>query len=140
MQIFRNKTFFYEYISIAALLAVTAVAVLFFSIPAGIIVAVAGAIILVIMYFFAGKRYKAMEQLSIELDEILHDNDRFLITECEEGELAILSSSIRKMTVKLKEQASQLQDEKKVLTDAIADIECEVGRDLFINGKIPFHI
>ena len=63
-----------------------------------------------------------MEQLSTELDEILHDNSRFLITECEEGELAILSSSIRKMTLKLKEQASNLTDEKKVLTDAIADI------------------
>ena len=122
MEIFRNRSFFYEYIIIVALLAGTAVAVFFFSIPGALIVAGTGVIILIIMYFSAKKRYNAMEQLSIELDQILHDNDRFLITECEEGELAILSSSIRKMTVKLKEQASQLQDEKKVLTDAIADI------------------
>ena len=83
---------------------------------------VSGALILLIMYIDARKRFNAMEQLSTELDEILHDNSRFLITECEEGELAILSSSIRKMTLKLKEQASNLTDEKKVLTDAIADI------------------
>ena len=60
--------------------------------------------------------------MSSELDAILHNDEKFLITECEEGELAILSSSIRKMTVKLKEQASLLTGEKQVLTDAIADI------------------
>ena len=94
----------------------------FFSIMASVVILVAGLLILLVLAIDARKRFNAMEQLSTELDEILHDNSRFLITECEEGELAILSSSIRKMTLKLKEQASNLTDEKKVLTDAIADI------------------
>ena len=122
MDIFRNKQFLGEFVLVAMIMAITVGVTFFFSIPAALIMLVSGALILLIMYIDARKRYNAMEQLSTELDEILHDNSRFLITECEEGELAILSSSIRKMTLKLKEQASNLTDEKKVLTDAIADI------------------
>ena len=122
MDIFRNKQFLGEFVLIAVIMAITVGTTFFFSIPAALIMLVSGALILLIMYIDARKRFNAMEQLSTELDEILHDNSRFLITECEEGELAILSSSIRKMTLKLKEQASNLTDEKKVLTDAIADI------------------
>ena len=122
MDIFRNKQFLGEFVLIAVIMAITVGATFFFLIPAALIMLVSGALILLIMYIDARKRFNAMEQLSTELDEILHDNSRFLITECEEGELAILSSSIRKMTLKLKEQASNLTDEKKVLTDARADI------------------
>ncbi len=122
MDIFRNKQFLGEFVLIAVIMAITVGTTFFFSIPAALIMLASGALILLIMYIDARKRFNAMEQLSTELDEILHDNSRFLITECEEGELAILSSSIRKMTLKLKEQASNLTDEKKVLTDAIADI------------------
>ena len=63
-----------------------------------------------------------MEHLSEELDKILHGTENFFISECKEGELAILNSNIRKMTIKMKEQASQLTHEKILLTDAIADI------------------
>ena len=122
MDIFRNKAFFKLFILIAIILAGTSVAVSFFSVVAALIVLAAGILVLLILFIDARNRFRNMERLSVELDEILHSKDRFLITECEEGELAILSSSIRKMTIKLKEQASQLLGEKKVLTDAIADI------------------
>ncbi|MBR5943819.1 MAG: HAMP domain-containing histidine kinase [Lachnospiraceae bacterium] len=122
MYIFRNKQFFRIFLLTAIILAGAAVGVFFFSPVASVIVLAAGCLVLLVMVIDARSRYQAMERLSTELDEILHDNDRFLITECEEGELAILSSSIRKMTLKLKEQASKLTNEKKVLTDAIADI------------------
>ena len=122
MYIFRNKQFFRLFLLTAILLAGAAIGVFFFSPAASAIVLAAGVLVLLVLIIDARSRYQAMERLSTELDEILHDNDRFLITECEEGELAILSSSIRKMTLKLKEQASKLTDEKKVLTDAIADI------------------
>lgn len=122
MDIFRNKQFLGEFVLIAVIIAIAVGVAAFFSIPAALIMLVSGVLILLVMYIDARKRFNAMEQLSIELDEILHYNSRFLITECEEGELAILSSSIRKMTLKLKEQASNLTNEKQVLTDAIADI------------------
>ena len=122
MDIFRNKAFFKLFILIAIILAGASIAVSFFSVVAALIVLAAGILVLLILFIDARNRFRNMERLSVELDEILHSKDRFLITECEEGELAILSSSIRKMTIKLKEQASQLLGEKKVLTDAIADI------------------
>ena len=122
MNIFRNKQFSGVFIIISTIILAAVVTTAFFSIIASVVILVAGLLILLVLAIDARKRYNAMEQLSTELDEILHDNSRFLITECEEGELAILSSSIRKMTLKLKEQASNLTDEKKVLTDAIADI------------------
>ena len=122
MNIFRNKQFSGVFIIISTIILATVVTTAFFSIITSVVILVAGLLILLVLAIDARKRYNAMEQLSTELDEILHDNSRFLITECEEGELAILSSSIRKMTLKLKEQASNLTDEKKVLTDAIADI------------------
>lgn len=122
MNIFRNKQFSGVFIIISTIILAAVVTTAFFSIIASVVILVAGLLILLVLAIDARKRFNAMEQLSTELDEILHDNSRFLITECEEGELAILSSSIRKMTLKLKEQASNLTDEKKVLTDAIADI------------------
>lgn len=122
MNIFRNKQFSWVFIIISTIILAAVVTTAFFSIIASVVILVAGLLILLVLAIDARKRFNAMEQLSTELDEILHDNSRFLITECEEGELAILSSSIRKMTLKLKEQASNLTDEKKVLTDAIADI------------------
>ena len=122
MNIFRNKQFSGVFIIILTIILAAVVTTAFFSIIASVVILVAGLLILLVLAIDARKRFNAMEQLSTELDEILHDNSRFLITECEEGELAILSSSIRKMTLKLKEQASNLTDEKKVLTDAIADI------------------
>ncbi len=122
MNIFRNKQFSGVFIIISTIILAAVVTTAFFSIIASVVILVAGLLILLVLVIDARKRFNAMEQLSTELDEILHDNSRFLITECEEGELAILSSSIRKMTLKLKEQASNLTDEKKVLTDAIADI------------------
>ena len=122
MRIFRNKRFFRLFTISAVFLCGASVYVFTQTIPGGIATAVAGATVLIIMVAEAGKRYSEMEQLSNELDNILHDGSRCFITECEEGELAILTSTIRKMTVKLKEQATMLTGEKQVLTDAIADI------------------
>ena len=122
MDLFRNKGFARLFIISAVLLLSVSVIAFFQGVGGGIAVSAAGCIILILLYTDAKKRYSEMERLSNELDAILHNDEKFLITECEEGELAILSSSIRKMTVKLKEQASLLTGEKQVLTDAIADI------------------
>ena len=122
MKIFRNRRFFRLFILSAALLLGAAVFVFTKTVPGGAVTAGAGAIVLIIMVLEIRKRHSDMERLSDELDSILHDDSRCFITECEEGELAILTSTIRKMTAKLKEQASMLTGEKQVLTDAIADI------------------
>ena len=122
MNVFRNKRFFLEFVFITAVIVTAAVIQMFFSPLAAIVTSAAGGIVLTLLIVHAKDRYKDMELLSDELDHILHGDGKYLITECEEGELAILNSSIRKMTMKMKEQASQLTNEKMLLTDAIADI------------------
>ena len=122
MNVFRNKRFFLEFVFITAVIVTAAVIQMFFSPLAAIVTSAAGGIVLTLLIVHAKDRYKDMELLSDELDHILHGDGKYLITDCEEGELAILNSSIRKMTMKMKEQASQLTNEKMLLTDAIADI------------------
>ena len=122
MDVFRNKNFFLEFVAVAVLICTAAAFQFMISPVAAIITVAAGAGVLGVLVLNAKRRYLDMEHLSDELDHILHGEGKYLITECEEGELAILNSSIRKMTMKMKEQASQLTNEKILLTDAIADI------------------
>ena len=122
MEVFRNKKFFLEFLAVAVLICTAAAFQLMISPLAALITVAAGAGVLGVLVLHAKRRYKDMERLSDELDHILHGEGKYLITECEEGELAILNSSIRKMTMKMKEQASQLTNEKILLTDPIADI------------------
>lgn len=122
MDVFRNKKFFLEFVAVAVLICTAAAFQFMISPVAAIITVAAGAGVLGVLVLNAKRRYLDMEHLSDELDHILHGEGKYLITECEEGELAILNSSIRKMTMKMKEQASQLTNEKMLLTDAIADI------------------
>lgn len=72
--------------------------------------------------FFLRKRYRALAELSEEIDRILHGQESLLIAGCDEGELAILTSEVHKMTIRLREQADLLQQDKVRMTDAIADI------------------
>lgn len=68
------------------------------------------------------KRYDALAKLSGQIDRILHGQESILIQECREGELAILTSEVQKMTLMLRQQADMLQEDKLRMTDAIADI------------------
>lgn len=72
--------------------------------------------------YFARKRYREMEELAQRIDRILHGHGTVLINESDEGELAILTSEIHKMTVRLKEQSDLLIAEQLRLTEAIQDI------------------
>lgn len=76
------------------------------------------------------KRYECLEKLSSQLEEILYGNDRMDFVPDEEGELAVLSSRIYKMTIRLREQAGQLQEEKTYLKDSLADISHQVKTPL----------
>ena len=68
-------------------------------------------------------RYKRIYVLSADVDCILHGNDRELsFDKYQEGELAVLQSEIHKMTMRLREQRWQLEDDKRYLANALADI------------------
>lgn len=76
----------------------------------------------VLFWRFTAARYARLAALAEELDHILHEEDRLLLADAEEGELAILQSEIAKMTVRLREQNDALKREKVYLADSLADI------------------
>ena len=89
---------------------------------AGLFILASGAVFLLLNLRFARRRYKAMAELSLRIDRVLHGYDNALITQHDEGELSILESEVRKMTVRLKESADLLRAEKAGLSQAIEDI------------------
>ncbi|MBO4927355.1 MAG: HAMP domain-containing histidine kinase [Clostridiales bacterium] len=68
------------------------------------------------------RRYRRIANLSDSIDKILHGAENVDFEEYQEGEVAILSSEIHKMVIRLREQASQLLADKRFLSDSIADI------------------
>ncbi|SEW33080.1 sensor histidine kinase [[Clostridium] fimetarium] len=75
-------------------------------------------------------RYKKLSDLSDQINEILHGQDKYDLSSYAEGELAILQSQIFKMTIQLREQATTLKKDKVYLTDSIADISHQIKTPL----------
>lgn len=93
--------------------------------------------VLVVCLFFLSafwiltrKRYARLKELSGQLEDILYGADGMDFLPDTEGELAVLSSRIYKMTVRLREQAGQLREEKTYLKDTLADISHQVKTPL----------
>lgn len=77
------------------------------------------------------KRYKRIYDLSADIDRILHGNDvKVSLSSYHEGELDVLQSEIHKMTLRLREQRQQLQDDKCYLANSIADISHQIRTPL----------
>lgn len=95
-----------------------------------------GVIFLVCMVFDASylfstiSRYRNIKKLSRQLDELLHTNKRISFSDYKEGELSILENELSKMTSRLLEQAEHLEQDKKYLSDAMADISHQLRSPL----------
>lgn len=72
--------------------------------------------------FFTQSRYRAIAQISEQIDLVLHNAEHLYISEADEGELAVLQSQIVKMTMRIREQNTALKKEKEQLADSLADI------------------
>ena len=119
---FRNRELKTECIIDAAITVILAVTGIFVHPLAGVLLLVLGGGLTALHLWLGYRRYQRIDALSKSIDRVLHDEDRALIADSEEGELAILSSEIRKMTVRLQEQNGKLKDDKRMLSDAIADL------------------
>ena len=85
------------------------------------------------------KRYQKINDLSADINRILHQDIQISFDKYEEGELAILESEVQKMVVRLREQQQQLLDDKKYLADSIADISHQIRTPLTsINLLVSF--
>jgi len=92
---------------------------------------VCACITLTAMHFiFSYLRYRRIRELSLSIDKLLHGNEFIRISGYEEGELAVLQSEIGKMTVRLREYADNLLNDKVWLTDSIANISHQLRTPL----------
>lgn len=118
----RNKEF--QKFSILFLLMAAVFAILGFviNIYAGILSIISSAVFGIVFFIFTKSRYKSIAKISDEIDLVLHNEDHLYIAESNEGELSILQSEIRKMTLRIREQNDALKKEKEHLADSLADI------------------
>lgn len=91
---------------------------------------VEGVILSGIFLFCLKKRYEDVEKLTQKIDRILHGEDRLELGEYKEGDLEILKDEIYKMTVRLREQNDQLEEEKAYLADSLANISHQIRTPL----------
>lgn len=75
-------------------------------------------------------RYRKISNLSADIDQILHGENQISLEQYSEGELGILQSEINKMTVRLREQQQNLQEDKVYLADSLADISHQIRTPL----------
>lgn len=115
-------------LAVTTVLAAAGAAV--FGIAAAVYVSVVCVILILMFSLFTAKRYKNISQLSYQVDLILHGIEIENFVPDREGELAVLSSEIYKMTLRLQEQADLLQKEKEHLSNSIADISHQVRTPL----------
>lgn len=83
-----------------------------------------------LFFYFTRKRYDGISELSSRLDQILHGAVSMDFVPDREGELAVLTSEIYKMTVRLRDQAETLKREKVYLRDSLADISHQLRTPL----------
>ena len=121
-ELLKNKELQRELASYGAAAVVLAGLAALWEPAAGLFVLAAGAVFLLLNLRIARRRYRAMAELSLRIDRVLHGFDNALITEHSEGELSILESEVRKMTIQLKESNHLLQAEKAGLSRAMEDI------------------
>ncbi len=81
-------------------------------------------------FYVTKRRYEELEQLSAELDAILHGAERHTLSDYREGELSLLRNEIMKLVVRLREQNDLLNREKERMADLIADISHQLRTPL----------
>lgn len=118
----RNKEFQKFSILFLLMAAVFAMVGFVINMYAGILSIISSAVFGIVFFMFTKSRYKSIAKISDEIDLVLHNDDHLYITESNEGELSILQSEIRKMTLRIREQNDALKKEKEHLADSLADI------------------
>ncbi len=123
MKFFRNPEVKRSVVLFLLLSVAATAAAVCWDLQFGIFTLVLSAIFIVLHVGITHRRYERIADLAENIDRILHGSESVLTLEnYGEGELSILRNEIQKMTVCLREQKLQLQQEKVYLADSIADI------------------
>ena len=105
-------------------------AVLFCGLAAAVYVFVVCLAAGLLFWKWTEKRYEDISELSARLNHLLHSPHPLQFVPDEEGELALLSSEIQKLTLRLVEQAEELKKEKAYLKDSLADVSHQIRTPL----------
>ncbi len=130
MKLLRNPELKKSIIFQLILCAVAAAVCAFFSIYCTVIVIALSAFLVLLQLLFYKKRYDKITELYEDINKVLSGNDEISFSSCEEGELSILKSEINKMTLKLREQARGLLNDKIILKDSLVDISHQLNTPL----------
>lgn len=130
MELFRNKNVKTQMCLCAAVLILGTGAAFCYSRSMGLAAGGMGVIYCGLFYFFTRKRYQEIQELSQQMDEILHTGTGFELQHFKEGDLEILRDEMQKMIRRLDEQKELLQKDKTALADALADISHQIRTPL----------
>ena len=122
MRELRNREYRLEWVAYGVVTAIFAVVGFIVQPLFGVLFLLCGGMFMGLHFAFTRRRYRAIAELSRDMDRILHGQETLLIDGNDEGELSILRSEVQKMTVRLKESADALLADKKYLTRAMEDI------------------
>ncbi len=125
-----NKELWFSLILLAVATVIMTCIGLLFSLTAGILVFVMGVASILIHAITEGYRYRKLQQISSDLDVLLASGTPIPIHDYDEGELSILANQIQKITLRLKESAEVVAEDKKYLADSLADISHQLRTPL----------
>lgn len=126
----RNKELFYYYSALISLMLIGIIGAWWFDKRAGVLILILSLLSLLLHFFFYRWRYRQIAQLSQALRRISNGDYNLEIRDNAEGELSILKSELYKVTIRLRETADLLQQEKQYLADAISDISHQLKTPL----------
>ena len=139
MSFLRNKEVRTECILLIAITVIAIIGTYLWNPACGLLVLVICTILNGVHLANTYRRYQKIQQLSVDINRILHEDIHVSFDKYEEGELAILESEVQKMVIRLREQQSQLLADKKYLADSIADISHQIRTPLTsINLLVSF--
>lgn len=112
------------------LCAVCALIAAWFDRRAGVVTALLGLMLVGLYLIGAYRRYRTMARLAADINAVLHGRKDISFAHYTEGEVSLLRSELKKLTVRLSEQADQLRREKEQLADSMADISHQMRTPL----------
>ena len=130
MKIFRNREFRIDAAVILGLTAAFSIVSAFIRPLSALITLTLGLSFFTLFYCSSKGRYDRMEKLTDDIDKILHGRKDIRINDNLEGELSVLQNELSKMLIILNEQNDKLKNEKKFLSDSIADISHQLRTPL----------
>lgn len=87
-------------------------------------------LLILVWFFFTARRYRRFGELAYDLDRLLHGERQIRLEEYREGELEVLANELQKLLSRLSGQSDRLQQEKRYLSDSLADISHQLRTPL----------